>query len=120
MVVQTAVLMDDNDRADGAGRRFRCNEVTLHLAGGAGICHLFRDDPRIIGCYDCRTGAVGGKQRGDCRGGRTGAGQHGELFHEFAAVEAEMGIFIISVDHGLRNLGLVHRSILLERTDAEG
>ena len=109
VVVQAAVFMDHDHRRQLAGRGGGTHQIAFdRTAVLAGDRHLLGLQPAVVRRHDRCARKVGGKQGRDCRrsGGRTG--ELGEVVHEPAAIEGEMRIFVISVDHRLGDLRRRH------------
>ena len=109
--VQAAILVDDDDGRQLAVLVGRMHEIALHLAVCAGPCDVLCRQPFIVGRHDLRRGGTCRQQRRDGGCGRPRTCQPGELVHEAATVERQMGVFVIGVDHRLGDCRCGHVSL---------
>ena len=103
MRVEAAVLVHDDDGAELAALVCRTREIAHHLALGARPLDVLGLQPGVVGRHDLGTRRICGKQRRDRRRGGARACQLGQLFHEIAPVQRQMRVFVIGIDHRLRD-----------------
>ena len=110
VTVEPAVLVDHDEGGQLRRRGRGLDQIGLDLAALAGEGERRGNDARIRFGDDRRRRLARRDQRGD-RGGRRGAaGKPGQLVHEAAPVERQVGVLVIEADHFLRDLRRVHGS----------
>ena len=118
--IEPAVLVHHDDRRQRPGGIGRPHQIAAHrLPFGARPGDRLGLHPRIVLRDDRRARLVGGEHRRDRRRGRRRAGQPLQLLHEIAAVERQMRVVVVELDHLLRDLWsdrwlrhVVHRRLL--------
>ncbi|MGY2996204.1 hypothetical protein ACVWWD_005011 [Mesorhizobium sp. URHB0026] len=105
MRVETPVFMDDDDRAELAGLVRGFDQIALHLAAAAGIGDVLALYAGIGLGHDRRLGRVRRQHRRDGGRRRARSGKPGQLLHEAAAIQRQMRVFVIGIDHCLGDDG---------------
>lgn len=98
--------MDDDDGAELSRLAGRLDQIALHLAGAAGIGDVLAFHAGIVFGDDSRLGGVRRQKRRDRGRRRARSGKPGQLLHEAAAIERQMRVFVIGIDHRLGDGGL--------------
>ena len=111
MRVEPAILVDDDDGRQLVRHPGGPREIALHLAGTARIGDVLAGDARIVLRDHRGLRRIRREKRRDHGRRRPAAGQPRQLLHEAAPVERQVGVFVIGVDHRLRD-NLSHHHFL--------
>jgi hypothetical protein len=106
--VEAAVLVHDDDGRQLGGRPGGLRQIALHLARTARIGDVLGCHALVVLGDHRRLRRVRRQQRRDRCGRRAGAGELRQLLHEAAPVQRQVGVFVVGVDHRLRDRGTRH------------
>ncbi len=109
--VQATILVNDDDGGKLARGIGGSDEISLHFAVGAGIGDVLSLDTLVRLGDHFGFGTVGSQHRRDCGSGRSRTRERRQSLHETAAIQSEMGIFVIGIDHRLGDDRLVHDAL---------